>query len=82
MGHASIQSTVRSTASRSAAPNRSVAGHCLTAAVVRAIVGLHDTDPTELDVRLADYVNPDALNALFEWGDRTNDGRETAVVCA
>ena len=66
----------------SAAPNRSVAGHCLTAAVVRAIVGLHDTDPTELDVRLADYVDPDALNALFEWGDRTNDGRETAGVCA
>jgi hypothetical protein len=49
---------------------------------VRAIAGLHDTDPTELDVRLADYVDPDALNALFEWGDRTNDGRETAVVCA
>ena len=66
----------------SAAPNRSVAEHCLTAAVVRAIVGLNDTNPAELDVRFADYVDPDALNALFEWGDRTNDGRGTAVVCA
>jgi len=63
----------------SAAPNRSVAGQCLTTAIVRAIAELNGTDPTELDFCLADHVDPDALNALFA-GEGANDLELTLTV--
>lgn len=43
----------------------STAGGSVTAAVVEGIASVSDCDPMEIDVHLRDYVDPDALEALF-----------------
>lgn len=44
-------------------------------AVVRGIAEAKCVDPTDLDVRLYDYVDPCALDRLFEVGEDLRNGR-------
>jgi hypothetical protein len=48
-----------------AAPDRLTTDGCVTMAVVTAISELSGQHPVDLDFCLADYVDPDALDALF-----------------
>lgn len=41
-------------------------------AIVKAIAAVKNVEPSEVDVRLYDHVNPDALDALYQHADRTN----------
>jgi hypothetical protein len=41
-------------------------------AVVRALADSKDTDPLDLDVRLYDVIDPDALDAMFQSGQATD----------
>ncbi|ELY34215.1 HalOD1 output domain-containing protein [Halalkalicoccus jeotgali] len=36
-----------------------------TTAIIEAIAAAEDTDPMDLDVRISEVVDPDALNTLF-----------------
>jgi|GEM_PF-3047953 len=53
--------------SASLEPDR--AGACPTATIVTAIARLEGVDPAELQLCLADYVDPDALSALLAHRD-------------
>lgn len=44
----------------------------VSAAVVRALAAATDTDPTDVDLRLYDAVDPDALDALYPSGRRAD----------
>lgn len=63
MGRAPVGSPMRNESER--APERLAPDASATAAVITAISGLSGRDPVELDVCLADHVDPDALDTLF-----------------
>lgn len=48
---------------------------CVPTRIVRGIAALEDVDPTDLEFRLADHVDVDALEALFARPDAIGDVR-------